>query len=180
MRAFMIASLVVCALFIAGCVGPGAEPFRILPMDPRAVFPTLPDLEGREVLLGDFFLGGTTSYLLLVNTHSKCAETFRLMRDLCGAWDDFEALNCCCALVVQERDGVEAEVWKVFAGPHITLFRDPEGKCLAQYAEDEIPALTLFEPSSKVAFHCEGYLAPKTLADKIRRGDFSRVQTYGG
>ena len=179
MRASLIASLAACVLLIAACAGPGAGFSQSLTAR-SAGLPTLPDLQGNEVPLSALVKDPAASYLLLVNSHSQCDVTPKFMNDLCKVWNDFEALKCRCALVVLEKEGAPAEIWKEFARPHITLLRDPGGKCLNKYAKKKIPSLTLIDQSEKAVFHCEGYLAPETLADKIKKGDFSEVKAKGG
>lgn len=181
---------ILIALMLFGCVAaPGG------PVGKTADLPRLPDINGNEIFLSSLLQdrvdtkveNGTANskvqspaYLLLVNTHSACPYTTKFMDDLVEAWDGFAEAGCRCALVVQEKPGSPLEDWRKYGRPLLTVFADPAGKCLEQYAEKQIPAVTVVNESGSVVFHFEGYLDPAELLHKLRNGDFSRVKTESG
>jgi len=183
MRYLLIFSPALLVLGIASCSAPGVQSPGGM-VGQAASLPTLPNIEGGEVSLEDLFQnrskGDPPNFLLLVNSHSKCDVTPKFLNALCEVWDDFEALKCHCACVVLEKEGAPAEVWKEYAKPDLLICRDPGGRCLDFYAKKQMPALTLVNRSGTMVFHCEGYLDPKTLAKKIKTGDFTEAKTTSG
>ena len=176
---------VLLVLGMVSCAGPGSGSSGAL-VGRAAFMPQVANLAGGDVSLESLLRdraameGEAPAYLLLVNSHSQCDVTPRFLKDLCGVWDDFVALKCRGACVLLEKEGAPAEKWKGYARPHFLVCRDPGGRCMDFYVKETMPALTLVDRTGSVVFHCEGYLAPVTLAHKIKSADFQEVKTTSG
>ncbi len=196
MKIVTLCFAVLLLLAVGGCSLPVQEPEASGSLaGSRALFGSLLTLEGERTDLSSLVQDrialsarsgrietsiDSTDYLLLIVSRPDCGWTRRFVSELAAEEALFDSLDCRCALVLFGEAAIATEEWQGLCGTGVALLEDREGRLSEFYVATRVPSFTLINRWGTVMLHCEGYITPRLLFERIEAGDFSAWEPGGG